>query len=63
MLSLATTVNFNQAVYSVDENAGSVRPILVLSNPSSFDIIVRVLTGECYLDMYVYCRSLFLCYT
>ena len=46
VISLATTVNFNQAVYSIDENAGSVQPILVLSNPTSFDIIVRVLTGE-----------------
>ena len=36
------TVRFNQSTYSVNENDGSVQPILVLSNPSSTNISVQV---------------------
>ena len=59
--SLATTVNFDQAVYSIDEDAESVQPILVLSNPSSFAIIIHVFTGEYQLAtvVYGYCRFLY----
>ena len=40
--SLAITVNFSQSKYSVNEGAGRAQPVLVLSNPSSMDITVRV---------------------
>ena len=33
---------FNQSMYSVNEDAGSVQPVLVISNPSSTDITVQV---------------------
>ena len=43
---LATTVMFSQTVYSVDENAGPAQPVLVLSNPSSSNITVEVLSSD-----------------
>ena len=33
---------FNQSMYSVNEDAGLVQPVLVISNPSSTDITVQV---------------------
>ena len=33
---------FNQSMYSVNEDAGPVQPVLVISNPSSTDITVQV---------------------
>ena len=33
---------FNQSVYSVNEDAGPVQLVLVISNPSSTDITVQV---------------------
>ena len=33
---------FSDTTYSVNENEGSVQPVLVLSNPSSSDITVEV---------------------
>lgn len=36
------TINFHQSTYSVNENNGAVRVMLVLSNPSSLDITVQV---------------------
>ena len=45
---------FNQSMYSVNEDAGPVQPVLVISNPSSTDITVQVTntdglaTGEYY---------------
>ena len=39
---LAITVMFNQSTYSVDEDAGPARPVLVLSNPSSMAFNVQV---------------------
>ena len=50
---LATIVMFNQLMYNVDEDAGPAQLVLVLSNPSSSDITVQVITedgsatGEC----------------
>ena len=38
----ALTVFFDQSSYRVNENRGPVRPVLVLSNPSSTDITVQV---------------------
>ena len=36
-------VSFNESVYSVNEYDGVVQPVLVLSNPLSFDITVEVI--------------------
>ena len=35
-------VSFEQSAYGVDEDNGPARPVLVLSNPLSTDIIVQV---------------------
>ena len=37
---------FTQTVYYVNEDAGPVQPILVLSNPSSTDITVEVFNTD-----------------
>ena len=39
---LAITVMFSETTYSVNENAGPARPVLVLSNPSSMTFAVQV---------------------
>ena len=39
---VAITVMFSQTMYSVDEEAGPAQPVLVLSNPSSSDIMLQV---------------------
>ena len=39
---IAITVMFSQTTYSVDEEAGPARPVLVLSNPSSSNITLQV---------------------
>ena len=36
------TVMFRQSVYSVKENAGLVKPVLVLNKPSSVDITIQI---------------------
>ena len=36
------TVMFRQSVYSIKENAGLVKPVLILNKPLSFDIAVQV---------------------
>ena len=41
---LATIVMFNQSMYNVDEDTGPAQLVLVLSNPSSSDITVHVVT-------------------
>ena len=41
-LYIAVTVSFEQSTYSVDEDDGPAQPVLVLSNPSSTNIIVQV---------------------
>ena len=40
--SIDATVSFNRSAYSIVEDDGPVQPVLVLSNPSSFDITVQV---------------------
>ena len=42
LLFIAITVMFDQSTYSVDEDAGPVQPVLVLSNPSSMEFNVTV---------------------
>ena len=44
--SLAITVNFSESNYVVGENEGRVEPMLILSNPSSTDITIRVDTTD-----------------
>ena len=44
--NIAPTVNFNQSTYNVDEDDGPAQPVLVLSNPSSTDIIVSVFSTD-----------------
>ena len=43
---LATIVMFNQSMYNVDEDTGPAQLVLVLSNPSSSDITVHVVTED-----------------
>lgn len=40
------TVSFNQSMYSVDEDDGEIQVVLVLSNPSTADIIVQVVDNS-----------------
>ena len=39
---LAITVNFSKSNYNIRENDGWVQPMLVLSNPASTNITIRV---------------------
>ena len=39
-------LRFNQTVYRVNEDDGPVQPILVLSNPSSYDITIQANDNE-----------------
>ena len=43
---IVATVFFNESTYSVNENEGSVHPVLVLSNPSSSDVTVHVIVSD-----------------
>ena len=45
MISVVTTVNFEQSTYSVHEPDGSVKPVIIFSNPLSYNITVQV-SGE-----------------
>ena len=49
ILSTVSTVSFEQRAYSVDEYVGSMQPVLIFSKPSSYNITVQVLAGECWL--------------
>ena len=46
MCGVAIVITFNQSTYSVDEDDGPVQPVLVLSNPSSTNITVKVLSTD-----------------
>ena len=39
-------ISFSQSTYNVSENAGPLRPVLVLSNPSSSNITVEVFNTD-----------------
>lgn len=43
---LAISVNFSKSNYGVGENDGRVQAMLVLSNPSSTDVTIRVDTVD-----------------
>ena len=63
--SVAITVNFSEPNYVIGENNGQVEPKLILSNPSSTDIIIRVDTidieaiGEYNCDVSYCCFLLY----
>ncbi|XP_065894203.1 uncharacterized protein [Dysidea avara] len=42
----AVSVSFNQSTYTVNEDEGPAQPVLVLSNPSSSDITVVVISSD-----------------
>ena len=42
----AISISFSQSSYSVNETVGSLQPVLVLSNPSSANITVIVLSDN-----------------
>jgi len=44
--TLVCTISFEQAAYDVDEDDGPAQPVLVLSNPSSTDITVELLSTD-----------------
>ena len=52
MISVVTTVDFEQSTYSVHEYNGSVQPVIVFSNPLSFSIALQV-SGK-YQDQLLY---------
>ena len=39
-------MNFDQSMYSTDEDKGSVQLVLILSSPSTTDITVRVFSDD-----------------
>ena len=39
---IGVTVSFHQSTYTVNESDGMIQPVLVLGNPSSFDVDIRV---------------------
>lgn len=43
---LAASVFFSQLTYDVDEGDGQVQPMLILSNPTSFNVIIEVMVSE-----------------
>ena len=43
---LDITVSFNQSTHAVNENGGPLKPVLVLSNPSTFDITVEIMNND-----------------
>ena len=56
---LALCVNFSQSLYNIDENKGPVQLMLILSYPSTIDIIVTVFSNdESATGKYLYIRIL-----
>ena len=43
---VAPTITFNQSTYTINEDDGLVTIVLILSNPSTTDITVQVLTTD-----------------
>ena len=44
--TVAINVSFNQSTYSIGEKNGPAQPVLVLSNPSSTNVTVRVRSND-----------------
>jgi len=45
-LLIAITVHFDLSTYTVDEDDEMVQPTLVLSDPSSTDVIVQIIDSQ-----------------
>ena len=45
-ITTAITVKFNQSTYRINEDGRLVQPVLVLTNPSSFDITVQIINNN-----------------
>jgi len=45
-VSIEIMISFNQLIYHVDENSETVELIVTLSNPSSADITVQVVSND-----------------
>ena len=43
---VAISIYFNESTYNVNEDGGSLQPVIVFSNPSATDIIIRVITDN-----------------
>ena len=43
-VSVAISINFSQSLYTSNENTMTVQPILLLTNPSSTDVTVQVMS-------------------
>ena len=43
---VVTTINFDKSTYSIDEYDGAIHPTLILSNPVSTDVTVKVLSTD-----------------
>ena len=39
-------MNFSQALYNIDEHEGQVQVMLILSNPSTADVVVTVFSDD-----------------
>ena len=46
LFQLAPRVNFDQSTYGIDEDKGPVQLMLILSNPSTADITIRVFSND-----------------
>ena len=58
----ATDVNFEQSTYSVYEDSGPVQLVLMLTNPSSTDLIIGVKLSDqqpSTTGMYIYMHTLY----
>ena len=44
--STAIAVTFDQSTYSIDEDDGPAQLVLVLTNPSSTDLTVQVISSD-----------------
>ena len=43
---LVIAISFDQSTYTVNENGGPLKPVLVLSNSSTFDITVHIMNND-----------------
>ena len=46
IFQIGCIASFNQSTYIFNEDDGPAQPVLVLSNPSSTDIVVEVLSDD-----------------
>ena len=65
LFQLAPSVNFGQSTYGIDEDKGPLQLMLILSNPSTSNITIRVFSNDgsaagekciIYRDVYNSCK-------